>query len=155
VRIFCRRKLPPVRAAKVVTDLRRYPVAMRSFAERLLLFLLSCLLCLRLLGHVALRDPQSWLSASRQSTCIHSDFTTIATLILRASEMVNDRHTVATCDRTRPSRDAWIQRAVPDQDAKKFSRGRTKSRRLRSRTIPWLIRRMGRSVKGSASEASF
>ena len=38
------------------------------FVERLLLFLLGCFLCflrlLRFLGHVALRDPQSWINAS-------------------------------------------------------------------------------------------
>jgi hypothetical protein len=39
--------------------------------ERLLLFLFGCLLrLLRFLGHVSLRNPQSWLNASRQSTGI-------------------------------------------------------------------------------------
>jgi hypothetical protein len=33
----------------------------------------------------------SWLNASRHSTCIHSDYTTIAKLILCASNRVNDR----------------------------------------------------------------
>jgi hypothetical protein len=50
--------------------------------EQLFLFLFGCLLrLLRLLcflGHVALRDPQSWFNASRQSTCIDSDYTKIA-----------------------------------------------------------------------------
>ena len=118
----------PVRAAKGVTDLRCYPKCYEVFVERLLLFLLGCLLCLlcllRFLGHVALRDPKSWLNASRQSTCINSNYTIIAKLILRASKRVNDRHTGATCDRTKPSRDAWKQRALPDQDGKKFACGR-------------------------------
>src|SRR5438045_9737690 len=50
--------------------------------ERLLLFLFGCFLrlfrLLRFLGHVALRNPQSWLNASRQSTGIDSDYTKIA-----------------------------------------------------------------------------
>ena len=45
------------------------------FVERLLLFLLGCFLCLlrllRFLGHVALRDPQSWISASHLA-CIQN-----------------------------------------------------------------------------------
>src|SRR5580704_10821976 len=94
---------------------------LRGFVERLLLFLLGCLclLCLlRFLGHVALRDPKSWLDASRQSTCIDSDYTIVAKLILRASKRVNDHHTDATCNRTKPSPDAWTQRALPDQDGR-------------------------------------
>jgi hypothetical protein len=69
------------------------------FVERLLLFLLGGLLCLlrllRFLGHAALRDPQSWLDASRYSTCKHSDYTTISKLIFRASNKVNERHIFA------------------------------------------------------------
>jgi hypothetical protein len=34
----------------------------------------------------------SWLNASRPSTCIHSDYTTIRKLILRDSKRINDRH---------------------------------------------------------------
>ena len=80
---------------------------LRGFVERLLFFLLDCLLCLlRFLGHVALRDPKSWLDASRQSTCIDSDYTTIAKLILRASKKVNDRHRRDLRPRTKPSRAA-------------------------------------------------
>ena len=98
------------------------------FVERLLLFLLGCLLCLlsllRFLGHVALRGPKSWFNASRQSTCMHSEYTTIAKLIRLASKRVNDRHAVASCDRTKPSRDAWTQRDLPDQDGKKLSHDR-------------------------------
>ena len=45
------------------------------FVERLLLFLLGCFLCLlrllRFLGHVALRDPQSWINASHLA-CIQN-----------------------------------------------------------------------------------
>src|ERR1700730_9615613 len=52
-----------------------------------------------------------------------SDYTIIAKLIPRASNRVNDRRTVATCERTKPSRDAWTWRALPDQDGKKFSCG--------------------------------
>jgi hypothetical protein len=63
----------------------------KVFVERLLLFLLgSLLLCLlRFLGHVALHDPQGWLNASRHSTRMHSEYTTIARLILRASKTVS------------------------------------------------------------------
>jgi len=70
----------------------------KVFVERLLLFLLGCLLLclLRFLGHVALRDPQGWFNASRHSTRMHSEYTTIAKLILRASKKVNARHSVAT-----------------------------------------------------------
>src|SRR5881396_2397642 len=80
---------------------------MGGFAERLLLFLLGCLLCLlcflRFLGHVALRDPKSWLNASRPSTCMHSPYTTIENLILRVSKKVNDRRAVATTAKRRAS----------------------------------------------------
>jgi hypothetical protein len=38
----------------------------------------------------------SWLNASRHSTRMHSDYITIAKLILRASKKVNDCHAVAT-----------------------------------------------------------
>jgi hypothetical protein len=70
----------------------------KVFVERLLLFLLGCLLLclLRFLGHVALHDPQGWFNASRRSTRMHSEYTTIAKLILRASKKVSARHSVAT-----------------------------------------------------------
>jgi hypothetical protein len=76
----------------------------KVFVERLLLFLLgSLLLCLlRFLGHVALHDPQGWLNASRHSTRMHSEYTTIAKLILRASKKVSARHSVATRRGIRP-----------------------------------------------------
>jgi hypothetical protein len=38
---------------------------------------------------------------------------------VRASKRVNDGHIVAACDRTKPLRYAWTQRALPDQDGKK------------------------------------
>src|SRR4029077_2906000 len=118
---------------------------MRCFVERLLLFLLGCLLCvlclLRFLGHVALRDPKSWLDASRESTCIHSDYTTIANLILCASKRVNDHHTVATCDRAMPPRDAWTRRASRDQDERSSHVVGRGSRRQRSRTVSWICDR--------------
>jgi hypothetical protein len=71
------------------------------FVERLLLFLLGCLLgcllcLLRFLGHVALRDPKSLVQCKSTIDLHHSEYTTIAKLILRASKKVNDRHTVAT-----------------------------------------------------------
>ncbi len=78
---------------------------LRDFVEQLLLFLLGlrCLLCfLRFLGHVALRDPQSWLNANRLSTCIDSDYTIISKLILRASKKVNGHQTVAIATGRRP-----------------------------------------------------
>jgi hypothetical protein len=63
-------------------------------------FFLTCLLCLlcllRFLGHVALRDPQSWLIASRHPTCKKSDYTTISKLKFLASNEVNERHIFAT-----------------------------------------------------------
>jgi hypothetical protein len=97
--------LSELQRAKRTSDAIR---VIRGFVERLLL-LLGCLfylLCLlRFLGHVALRDPKSWLDASRQSTCIDSDYTIIAKLILRAAKRVNDHHTVATFNRTKPSPD--------------------------------------------------
>jgi hypothetical protein len=68
--------------------------------------------------------PKSWLNASRPSTCIHSEYTTIAKWILHASKKVNDGHTVAPCDLTTPSRDAGTQRALMDQDGKKLLCGR-------------------------------
>ena len=68
----------------------------------LLLFLLtSLLLCLlRFLGHGALRDPKIEFNASRASTCIKIEYTTIAKLILRASKKVNGGHTVASARRS-------------------------------------------------------
>ena len=81
---------------------------------------------------------------------------TFAKLILRTSKTVNIRHSVATCDRTKPLRDAWTQRALPDQDGKKFSCGRmTKPRTgkpnhpLACSTAWWISQRRGNS------EASF
>src|SRR3954449_1005596 len=97
-----RRRLPPIRAAKGATDLRRYPNA-RGLVERLLLFLLGrllgCLLCLlRFLGHVALHYSQKLAHAGRPSTCMHSGYTTILKLIPRASKSVNDGHAVLRPD---------------------------------------------------------
>jgi len=60
VRIFYRRELSPV-CAEGAMDLRLLSGSYGVSAERLLLFLLGCLLCLLsllcFLGHVALRDP--------------------------------------------------------------------------------------------------
>jgi hypothetical protein len=88
-----KRKLPPVYGAKAQWTLDASGCR-EVVVQRLLLFLLSCLLCLlcllRFLGHVALRDPKSWFNASRHSTCMHSQYTTIANLILRVLKKVND-----------------------------------------------------------------
>jgi translation initiation factor 2 alpha subunit (eIF-2alpha) len=46
---------------------------------------------------------------------MHPEYTTIAKLIPRGAKMVN---AVMTCDRTKRSRDASTQRALPDQDRK-------------------------------------
>jgi hypothetical protein len=119
-------------------DLRRYPGAMRFSSNGYFFFCLAAAF-LAMLPSVA---PKSWFTASRQSKCMNLDYATIAKLILCASKKVNDRHAIAICDRARPSRDAWTQRALPDQDGNKFSCGRTKSRRPRSRTISWLFGRM-------------
>src|SRR5262249_34096819 len=64
--------------------------------------------------------PNVWLNARRQSTCIDSDYTKFAKLILRGSKRVNDRLSVATGRRA--SRDG----------ARK--RGGSRSRWQRSRT---------------------
>ena len=62
--------------------------------------------------------------AMLEETCIDSEYTMVTKLILRASKKVNDHHTVATCNRTKPSPDVWTPRALTDQDGKKFSCGR-------------------------------
>ena len=41
--------------------------------------------------------PRFRFNASRPSTCIDTEYTTIAKLILRASKKVNGGHTVARC----------------------------------------------------------
>jgi hypothetical protein len=98
-RIFFKRTLPPL-ACRRRNRAQLLSGCHEVFVERLFLFLLGCLLCLlcflRFLGHAALRDPQSWLNASRHSTCKHSDYTTILKLIFRASNKVNERHIFAT-----------------------------------------------------------
>jgi hypothetical protein len=76
--------------------------------ELLLLFLLGLLCFLRFLGHVALRCKVG--SMQVEFDMHNSNYTTIAKLILRASKRVNDRHTVAACDRTKPLRDESTQR---------------------------------------------
>jgi hypothetical protein len=89
-------------APKVAMDLRRYPDAMRFSSSGYFFF--------------------SWLPSSPSSLSwpccpMHrSDYTAIAKLILRASKKVDDRLSIAICDRMRPSHDAWTQRALPDQD---------------------------------------
>jgi hypothetical protein len=94
-------------------DLRRYPDAMRFSSNGYFFFFLAAFFAfLAMLRSVV---PKSWFSASRQSTCINSDYTTISKLILRALKKVNDRQAITICDRTRPPRDAWKQRAFPDQ----------------------------------------
>jgi hypothetical protein len=91
------------------------------FVERLLFFLavfFAFFAFFALLAMLPSVVPKSSLNASRASTCIHSQYTTIANLISRGSKMLNE---VVTCDRTMHSRDAWTQRTLPDQDEKKFS----------------------------------
>jgi hypothetical protein len=51
------------------------------------------------------------------STCINSEYTTIAKLILNASNKVNDA-SVAPCALTKLSRDAGRYRALLDQEGK-------------------------------------
>jgi hypothetical protein len=63
-------------------------------------------------------------------------------LILHASKKVNDRQAITICNRTRPPRDAWTQRAFPDQDGKKFSCGRTKAGYS---AAWWISQRLGNS----------
>ena len=133
-------------------DLRRYPDAMRFSSNGYFFFFLAAFFAffafLAMLRSVV---PKSWFSASRQSTCINSDYTTISKLILRALKKVNDRQAITICDRTRPPRDAWTQRAFPDQDGKKFSCGRTKADdREAEPTVGysaawWISRRLGNS----------
>lgn len=49
--------------------------------------------------------PRIWFNASRPSTCINTEYTTIAKLILRDSKKVNGSHTVACCRRA----NLWIR----------------------------------------------
>ena len=63
---------------------------------------------LRFLSHVALRNPKIWFNASRPSTCINTEYTTIAKLILRASKKVNGGHTVRVSLTIR-RRDTWTR----------------------------------------------
>ena len=88
---------------------------LRDFVEQLLLFLLGlrCLLCfLRFLGHVALRDPQSWLNAKSTIDVhrfrLHHNFK-IDTACFEEGKRPSDSR-----DRnwTKTSRGAWAQRAL-------------------------------------------
>jgi hypothetical protein len=76
------------------------------------------------LAMFSLRGPKSWIDASRPSACMHTEYTTIAKLILRAAKKVNGGHTVGQRDRMRPSRDAWTRCASQGQDGEKFACGR-------------------------------
>ena len=73
-RIFCWRELPPVRAAKAATDLRRYPDAMR-FSSNYFFFFLAVFLAVffaffAFLAMLPSVIPKVWFNASRPSTCI-------------------------------------------------------------------------------------
>jgi len=73
-RILCRRKLPPVRAAKDATDLRGYPDAMR-FSSNYFFFFLAVFLAaffafFAFLAMLPSVIPKVWFNASRPSTCI-------------------------------------------------------------------------------------
>jgi hypothetical protein len=71
---------------------------------------------------------------------MHTEYTTIAKLILCAAKKVNDGHTVGQRDRMRPSRDAWTRCASQDQDGKKFSCGRKTTPTTGKPDISWLVR---------------
>ncbi len=74
-RIFCRRELPPVRAAKGGTDFRRYPDAMRFSSNDYFFFFLAVFLAVffaffAFLAILPSVIPKVWFNASRPSTCI-------------------------------------------------------------------------------------
>jgi hypothetical protein len=128
LRMFCRRKLPPVRAATGVTDLRRYPVPMRFSSNDYFFFLVVFLAFLAFFAFLAMLPsvvPKVSFSASRPSTCtfrIHHNYK-FDTARFEEGKRPSYRR---GCDRTKLSRDAWAQRALADQDDKKFSHGQKK-----------------------------
>src|SRR5882757_4547367 len=69
-RILCRRKLPPVRAAKGGTDLRGYPDAMRFSSNYFFFFLAVFFAFFAFLAMLPSVIPKVWFNASRPSTCI-------------------------------------------------------------------------------------
>jgi hypothetical protein len=102
-RIFCWQELPSVHAAKRATDFRCYPDPTKFplrgyffffFAD----FFFAFFAFLAMLPSVI---PKSSLDASRESTCICLDYTTIAKLILLASNRVNGHQIALTCERTK------------------------------------------------------
>jgi hypothetical protein len=87
-----------VRAAKGITDLRRYPDVMSFSLNVYFFFLFDVFLAvffafafLAILPSVTPKVAQ----CKSTSTCIRSDYAIIAKLILRASKRVNDRHILA------------------------------------------------------------
>jgi hypothetical protein len=89
-----------------VADLRCYPDAMKFSSNDYFFFFLATFFAFfaffAFLAMLPSVIPKVDSNASRVSTCTNSEYTTIAKLILRVSKRVNDRHTVATCDRTSP-----------------------------------------------------
>jgi hypothetical protein len=122
-RIFCRRKLRSVHPAKGVTDLRCYLHATRF--RRTATSFSSWLSSLPSSLSWPCHPPRSQKLARCKSTIdvhrfrLHHSFK----IDTARFEEVNDHHTVATCNRTKPPPDAWTQHALPDQDEKKFSCG--------------------------------
>ena len=76
------------------------------------------------------------LAQCKSTIDMHTEYTTIAKLILCASKRVNDRHNLRPDE---ASRAAWTQLALPDQDGKKFSCGPKKPTTVES-SGPWLVR---------------
>jgi hypothetical protein len=96
----------PARAAKGITDLRRYRM-LRGLSPNGYFFLpldvffavfLAAFAVFAFFAFLAMFASASWLNANRPSTCMDSEYTIIAKLIPRASKTVNDGHTVATCE---------------------------------------------------------
>jgi hypothetical protein len=90
--------------------------------------------------------PKVSFSAGRPSTCtfrIHHNYK-FDTARFEEGKRPSYRR---DCDRTKLSRDAWTQRALADQDDKKFSNGRKK---LTTAKPSGLVRPHGGSVKAKA-----
>jgi hypothetical protein len=66
---------------------------------------------------------------------MNSEYATFEKLILRGSKMVN---AVATCDRTKLSRDAWTQRAFPGQGREEVLIQSEEAMTVKP-SIPWLV----------------
>jgi hypothetical protein len=92
--MFCKRKATAWPYSQGVTHLNRYPDAMRFASNSYFFFFLAVFLDFFFFAFFAMFPsviPKVGSMQVDNSTCMHSDYTTIVKLILRASKKVNGR----------------------------------------------------------------